>query len=158
MFDESTALKTRCARSLPSFVAADAKPSSSELLNRFERDRPGLAAFALATDASTITSIANDYDFSHVFAKQIHALGNPGDVSPAISTSGRSRNMVAALNAAHARGVSVDWLTGRDGGAAAGMPREADLAARVPAKSMARIQETHLTLIHCLCALIDREF
>jgi D-sedoheptulose 7-phosphate isomerase len=137
--------------------AADAQHFSSELLNRFELERPGLPAMALTTDSSTITSIANDYSFVEVFAKQVRALGQPADVLLAISTSGNSENIVRAINAAHERGLKVVALTGRDGGSIAGVLAGSDIEIRVPAERTARIQEVHLLIIHCLCDLIDAE-
>ncbi|MGD9600718.1 MAG: phosphoheptose isomerase [Gammaproteobacteria bacterium] len=138
--------------------AADAQHFSSEMLNRFERDREGFAAVALTTDASTITSIANDYDFTRVFAKQVSALGRSGDVLIAFTTSGVSPNVVSAIDAAHQREMRVVLFTGRDGGPAMRSLRATDVPLCVPAISTARIQEVHLTIIHCLCDLIDREF
>ncbi len=135
--------------------AGDAQHFSSEMLNRFERERPGLPAIALTTDASTITSIANDYQYADVFAKQIRALGQPGDVLLAISTSGNSHNIINALDAAHDKGMRVILLSGRDGGGAARSLADADIELRVPSESTARIQESHLTIIHCLCDLVD---
>jgi D-sedoheptulose 7-phosphate isomerase len=137
--------------------AADAQHFSSELLNRFELERPGLPAFALTTDSSTLTSIANDYAFVEVFAKQVRALGQPEDVLLAISTSGNSENVARAIRAAHERGLRVVALTGRDGGAIAGLLADGDIEIRVPAERTARIQEVHLLVIHCLCDLIDAE-
>jgi D-sedoheptulose 7-phosphate isomerase len=135
--------------------AGDAQHFSSELLNRFERERPGLPAIALTTDASTITSIANDYHFDEVFAKQIRALGQTGDILLAITTSGHSSNVIRAIEAAHDRGMTVIALTGRDGGEVANLMFDDDVELRVPASSTARIQEVHLLIIHCLCDLID---
>jgi D-sedoheptulose 7-phosphate isomerase len=135
--------------------AADAQHFSSELLNRFEKERPGLAAIALTTDSSTLTAIANDYDFEQVFSKQVRALGDAKDLLLAISTSGNSRNVVAAIQAAHECRMSVVALTGRDGGRIAGILREADTHICVPATSTARIQEVHLLTLHCLCDAID---
>lgn len=137
--------------------AADAQHFSSELLNRFELERPGLPAMALTTDSSTLTSIANDYAFVEVFAKQVRALGQPADVLLAISTSGNSENVVRAIRAAHERGLRVVALTGRDGGAIAGTLQAGDTEIRVPAERTCRIQEVHLLIIHCLCDLIDAE-
>ena len=137
--------------------AGDAQHFSSEMLNRFERERPGLPAFALTTDSSTVTSIANDYHYDEIFAKQITALGNPGDILLAISTSGNSNNVVCAIDAAHEREMLVIALTGRDGGEMARQIHEADVEIRVPSESTARIQEVHLLVIHCLCDLIDRQ-
>lgn len=136
--------------------AADAQHFSSELLNRFEMERPGLPAMALTTDSSTITSIANDYDYREIFSKQIRALGQAGDFLLAISTSGNSENVLAAIEAAHERGVCVVALTGRDGGAIADSMQDGDIEIRVPVTSTARIQEVHLLIIHCLCDLIDQ--
>lgn len=136
--------------------AADAQHFSSELLNRFEMERPGLPAVALTTDSSTLTSIANDYDYTDVFAKQTRALGQSGDVLLAISTSGNSANVSAAVRAAHERGMSVIALTGREGGDMAELMAEGDVEIRVPAQVTARIQEVHLLVIHCLCDLIDQ--
>lgn len=136
--------------------AGDAQHISSELLNRFERERPGLPAIALTTDSSTLTSIANDYDYSQVFSRQVYALGQAGDVLLAISTSGSSANVLAAIQAAHERGMRVIVLSGRDGGSIVSTLQEGDIELRVPAYSTARIQETHLLIIHCLCDLIDR--
>ncbi len=136
--------------------AGDAQHFSSEMLNRFERERPGLPAIALSTDTSTITSIANDYHYDEVFAKQVRALGQPGDILLAISTSGNSRNVVRAIDAAHDRGMLVVALTGRDGGVMATQMAEGDVELRVPSDITARIQEVHLLLIHCLCDLIDQ--
>jgi D-sedoheptulose 7-phosphate isomerase len=136
--------------------AGDAQHFSAELLNRFERERPGLAAVALSTDTSTLTSIANDYAYEQVFSKQVSALGRAGDVLLAISTSGNSPNVVAAIAAAHERGMKVVALTGRNGGRMAGALRPGDIEIRVPAERTARIQEVHLLVIHCLCDGIDQ--
>lgn len=136
--------------------AGDAQHFSSEMLNRFEMERPGLAAVALTTDSSTLTSIANDYDFSQIFSKQILALGKPGDVLLAISTSGSSANVCRAVEAAHRCNMQVVALSGRDGGILATLLQETDIEIRVPAHSTARTQEVHLLIIHCLCDLIDR--
>lgn len=136
--------------------AADAQHFSAELLNRFEMERPGLPAVALSTDTSTLTSIANDYSYREVFAKQVRALGQEGDVLLAISTSGNSPNVVAAIEAAHERGMRVVALTGRDGGAMAPMMRDGDVEIRVPASVTARVQEVHILVLHCLCDLIDQ--
>jgi D-sedoheptulose 7-phosphate isomerase len=118
-------------------------------------ERPGLAALALTTDTSTLTSIANDYDFEQVFSKQVRALGQAGDLLLAISTSGNSRNVVAALQAAHECQIGVIALTGRDGGRMAEMLLPSDIHICVPAQSTARIQEVHLLSLHCLCDAID---
>src|SRR5690554_1471789 len=137
--------------------AGDAQHFSSEMLNRFERERPSLPAIALTTDSSTITSIANDYSYEEVFSKQIRALGQAGDILLAISTSGNSANVVQAIHAAHDRNMHVVALTGRDGGAMTSLLLPDDVEIRVPARSTARIQEVHLLAIHCLCDLIDRQ-
>ncbi len=137
--------------------AGDAQHFSSEMLNRFERERPGLPAMALTTDTSTLTSIANDYSYEEVFAKQVRALGQQGDVLLAISTSGNSANVVRAISAAHERGMHVVALTGKEGGAMAQKMIGEDVEIRVPSDSTARTQEVHLLVIHCLCDLIDRQ-
>jgi D-sedoheptulose 7-phosphate isomerase len=136
--------------------AGDAQHFAAELLNRFEMERPGLAAMALSTDTSTLTSIANDYAYEQVFSKQVGALGRAGDVLLAISTSGNSANVVAATQAAHERGMRVIALTGRDGGRMATALHDGDMEIRVPAQRTARIQEVHLVVIHCLCDAIDQ--
>lgn len=135
--------------------AGDAQHFSAELLNRFEKERPGLPAIALTTDSSTLTAIANDYDYNEIFSKQVSALGNDRDVLLAISTSGNSPNVITAIKAAHERGMSVVALTGRDGGDIAGMLSDQDVEIRVPSERTARIQEVHLIVIHCLCDFID---
>lgn len=137
--------------------AADAQHFSAEMLNRFERERPGLPAIALTTDTSTITSIANDYSYQSIFAKQIRALGQAGDILLAISTSGNSANVLQATEAAQQQGMPVVALTGRDGGEMARMLTPRDIEIRVPAEVTTRIQETHLLIIHCLCDLIDHQ-
>lgn len=137
--------------------AADAQHFAAEMLNRFEMERPGLPAIALTTDSSTLTSIANDYEFVEVFSKQVRALGQPNDVLLAISTSGNSPNVVGAITAAHERGVRVVAMTGRDGGEIARRLAERDVELRVPVQSTARVQEVHLLVLHCLCDLIDRQ-
>jgi|SRR5690554_3148184 len=137
--------------------ASDAQHFSGELLNRFELERPGLPAIALTTDSSTLTSIANDYEFNEVFSKQVRALGHPDDVLLAISTSGNSENVLRAIHAAHERGMKVVALTGRDGGAIAEALHAEDVELRVPAQRTCRIQEVHILIIHCLCDLIDAE-
>jgi phosphoheptose isomerase len=136
--------------------AADAQHFSSELLNHYERERPGLPAIALTTDSSTLTSLANDYGYPEVFARQVHALGRPGDVLLAITTSGNSENILRAIAAAHARGMRVIALCGRDGGGVPPLLRDGDTEIRAPGASTARIQEVHLLAIHCLCDLIDK--
>lgn len=135
--------------------AGDSQHFSSELLNRFEMERPGLPAMALTTDSSTLTSIANDYSYEDIFAKQIRALGRQHDVLLAISTSGNSENVNRAIVAAHERAMKVVALSGRDGGRMTGLLGPDDVEIRVPAERTARIQEVHLVVIHCLCDLID---
>lgn len=135
--------------------AADAQHFSAELINRFEKERPGLAAIALTTDSSVLTSIGNDYDFNQIFSKQVRALGLPNDSLLAISTSGNSTNVVAAIKAAHERNMRVVALTGRDGGEMAAMLRPTDVLICIDAQSTARIQEVHLLALHCLCDVID---
>jgi len=137
--------------------AGDSQHFSSELLNRFERERPSLPAIALTTDSSTLTSIANDYSYNEVFSKQVRALGQAGDVLLAISTSGNSANVLAAIAAAHDREMAVVALTGRDGGSMASLLLPEDVEIRAPAKVTARIQEVHLLVIHCLCDFIDNQ-
>lgn len=136
--------------------AADSQHFAAELINRFEMERPGLPAVALTTDSSALTSIANDYSFQDIFAKQILALGQNNDVLLAISTSGNSENVIRAIDAAHERGVNVVALSGRDGGRMAQALTDSDVEIRVPAERTARIQEVHVVVIHCLCDLIDR--
>jgi D-sedoheptulose 7-phosphate isomerase len=135
--------------------AADSQHFAAELLNRFEKERPPLAAIALTTDTSTLTSIANDYRYEDVFAKQVQALGRSGDVLLAISTSGNSPNVIEAMRVAHARGITVVALTGRKGGKMAALLHPDDIHLCVPAERTARIQEVHLLTIHCLCDGID---
>ena len=136
--------------------AADAQHLAAELVGRFETERHELAAIALTTDTSILSAIANDYGFKMVFAKQVRALGQPGDVLLAISTSGNSPNVVEAIAAAHENDLRVVALTGRGGGAIGEMLRgDIDVHISVPAERTARIQETHLLAIHCLCDGID---
>ena len=135
--------------------AADSQHFAAEMLNRFEKERPPLAAIALTTDTSTLTSIANDYRYEDVFAKQVRALGKPGDVLLAISTSGNSPNVIEAIRAAQAHGIAVAALTGKQGGAIAALLGPHDIHLCVPAERTARIQEVHLLAIHCLCDAID---
>jgi phosphoheptose isomerase len=137
--------------------AADAQHFSSELLNRYQIERPGLPAMALTTDTSTLTSIANDYDYSIVFSKQVKALGQKGDILLAISTSGNSPSIINAIEAAHQKHCQVVALTGHDGGAMAKRLDAQDVEIRVPATVTARIQETHLLVIHCLCDIIEQQ-
>jgi D-sedoheptulose 7-phosphate isomerase len=182
MFAQSIATKQNAAQTLPSIVvkaaevmvnsllnegkilscgnggsAGDAQHFSSELLNRFERERPALPAMALTTDTSTLTSIANDYSYNEIFSKQIRGLGKPGDVLLAITTSGNSANIVQAIQAAHDRQMPVVMLTGKDGGHVAGLAAAGDVEIRVHSQSTARIQEVHLLIIHALCDLIDHQ-
>ena len=137
--------------------AADAQHFSAELVNRFEKERPGLPAFALTTDSSTLTAIANDYSYNQIFSKQIAALGQPGDVLLAISTSGNSANVLEAINASHEREMIIVALTGKDGGSIARLLKEQDIEIRIPSNRTARIQEVHLLVIHCLCDFIDTQ-
>jgi D-sedoheptulose 7-phosphate isomerase len=137
--------------------AAEALHFSSELLNRYDRDRPGLPAIALINDFSAITSIANDYQFDEVFAKPIRALGQAGDVLVIYTTSGNSANLLKAASAAHDRDMGIIALSGRDGGPLAPLLRESDLELRVPSDITARVQEMHLLMTHCLCDLIDSQ-
>ena len=138
--------------------AADAQHFSSELLGRFEAERRSLPAIALTTDTSTMTAVANDYGYDRVFARQVTSLGNAGDVLLAITTSGNSPNVLAAIEAAHERDLTVVALTGRDGGALARLIGARDIELRVPSERTIRIQETHLLIIHSLCDLIDQAF
>ena len=135
--------------------AADAQHFSAELLNRFEVERPPLAAVALTTDTSTLTSIANDYSYEQVFEKQVQALGRAGDVLFAISTSGNSGNVMAAMRAASGAGMRIVALTGRGGGAMGAALGQEDVHVCVPHTVTARIQEVHLVVLHCLCDGID---
>ena len=135
--------------------AADAQHFASAMVNRFEQERPGLAAIALTTDTSTLTSIANDYAFEQVFARQVKVLGQPGDILLAISTSGNSPSVLQAVTTAHARSMHVIALTGRSGGGLLEQIRDDDVFLCVPAESTARIQEVHLLTIHCLCDAVD---
>jgi D-sedoheptulose 7-phosphate isomerase len=135
--------------------AADAQHFAAELLNRFEMERPPLAAVALTTDSSTLTSIANDYRYEEVFSKQVLGLGRKGDVLLAISTSGNSPNVIEAIHAAHQRGVHIVALTGKNGGKMADLLKDGDVHLCVPADRTARIQEVHLVVLHCLCDGID---
>jgi D-sedoheptulose 7-phosphate isomerase len=137
--------------------AADAQHFAAEFVGRFERERPELGAIALSTDSSILTAIANDYHFDQIFSKQVRALGQPGDVLLAISTSGNSRNVLAAIEAAHERDLIVVALTGKGGGKIAQVLRETDVHICVPHDRTARIQEVHLLVLHCLCDGVDSQ-
>jgi D-sedoheptulose 7-phosphate isomerase len=179
-FDEGVELRQRMAQTLPAEIAragealaaalksgrkalacgnggsaADSQHFAAELVGRFERERPGLPAVALTVDSSALTAIANDYDWERVFAKQVEALGVAGDVLLAISTSGNSKNVIAAIRAAHAKGLKVIALTGRDGGEMGRMLREGDFHLNVAHPRTMRVQEVHLLVIHCLCEVVD---
>jgi len=135
--------------------AADAQHFSAEFVGRFERERPELAAIALTTDTSILTAVGNDYGFDAVFSRQVRALGQPGDVLLAITTSGNSSNILAAVEAAHARDMVVIGMTGRDGGKMGHMLRETDVHICVPHPRTARIQEVHILALHCICDGVD---
>jgi D-sedoheptulose 7-phosphate isomerase len=137
--------------------AADAQHFAAEFVGRFERERPELSAIALTTDSSILTAVGNDYGFDQIFAKQVRALGRRGDVLLAISTSGNSANVLAAVEAAHQGGLSIVALTGRDGGKLRAMQREQDVHICVPHESTARIQEVHILVVHCLCDCVDAQ-
>ena len=136
--------------------AGDAQHFAAELVGRFEREREELAAIALTTDSSILTAVANDYSFDQVFSKQVRGLGKSGDVLFAISTSGNSKNVIAAIEAAHAKGMSVVAMTGRDGGKIRHLMRANDVLLNVESPVTARIQEVHLLMLHCLCDAIDQ--
>ena len=135
--------------------AADAQHFAAELTGRFEKERMELAALALTTDTSALTAIGNDYGFEHIFSKQVRALGRPGDVLLGISTSGNSANVIEAVKAAHERDMRILAFTGRDGGKIAAMLNDSDILLNVPHPRTARIQETHILLVHALCDCID---
>ena len=135
--------------------AADAQHFAAELVNRFERERPPLAGLALTTDTSTLTSIANDYAYVQVFAKQVRALGRRGDVLLAISTSGNSANVIEAMRAAAELGIRIVALTGNGGGKMTALLGDEDVHICVPHKTTTRIQEVHLLSLHCLCDIVD---
>lgn len=137
--------------------AGDAQHFASEMVNRFERERPALPVIALTTDTLTLTSIANDYCYDEVFAKQIRALGQAGDLLVVYTSSGNSGNLIKAVNAAHDKNMRILALTGKDGGMLASMLDEFDIEIRVPSQSTARVQEVHLLITHCLCDLIDHQ-
>lgn len=136
-------------------ATADAQHFAARLVHRYERDRPGLAAVALTTDSSILTAIANERDYAEVFSRQVKALGMPGDVLLAISSSGNSRNILEAVRAAHDRDMHVVALTGQDGGELGGLIGAEDILISVPADTVPRIREVHLLAIHCLCDSID---
>lgn len=135
--------------------AADAQHFSAELIGRFDRERPGLAAIALTADTALLTALSNDYDYTQVFARQIQALGHAGDALIVISTSGQSRNILHAIEAAHERDLRVIAITGKGGGWIPEHLRDNDFHLCVPHKITARIQETHMLMLHCLCDAID---
>ena len=137
--------------------AADAQHFSAEFVGRFERERPELGAIALTTDSSILTAIANDYAYEQIFAKQVRALGQSGDVLLALSTSGNSANVIAAIEAAHARDMVVVALTGRGGGRMGNLLRETDVHICVPHERTARIQEVHILVLHCICDGVDAQ-
>ena len=179
-FEEGIELRRRMAESMPAEIAragtalaqalkagrkalacgnggsaADSQHFAAEIVGRFERERPGMPAVALTVDTSAITAIANDYDWNRVFAKQVEALGQAGDVLLAISTSGNSKNVMEAMKAAQDKGLVVIALTGRDGGAMAKMLRPQDFHLNVAHPRTMRVQEIHLLVIHCLCEVVD---
>ena len=133
--------------------AADAQHLAGELVSRFMFDRPGLPAFALTTDSSVMTAIANDYGYEHVFARQVEAVGTKGDVLIALSTSGRSPNILAALRTAREKGIATIGFTGRTGG---DMPSLCDIVCRVPADETPKIQEGHIVVGHIVCGVVER--
>lgn len=135
--------------------AADAQHFAAELLGRFERERAELAAIALTTDSSILTAIANDYHYDEIFSKQVRGLGKKGDILLAISTSGNSKNVIAAIHAAKKIGMHVIALTGNGGGKIAGLLEGSDIHLCAPSNRTARIQETHLVLLHGLCDGVD---
>jgi D-sedoheptulose 7-phosphate isomerase len=135
--------------------ASDAQHFAAEFIGRFERERPGLAAIALTTDCSILTAVGNDYSFTEIFSKQVQALGAPGDVLLAITTSGNSANVLAAVEAAHAKEMTVIALTGRAGGKMNELLIETDVHICVPHERTARIQEVHILALHCLCDAVD---
>jgi D-sedoheptulose 7-phosphate isomerase len=135
--------------------ASDAQHFAAEFIGRFERERPGLAAIALTTDSSVLTAVGNDYSFTDIFSKQVQALGAPGDVLLAITTSGNSANVLAAVEAAHAKEMTVVALTGRGGGKMNELLTETDVHICVPHDRTARVQEVHILALHCLCDAVD---
>ncbi len=137
--------------------AGDAMHFASEMLNRFEAERPSLPAISLVSDVNTLTAIANDYGYEHIFAKQLKALGQHGDILMAFSTSGNSANIIQAIHTAHQRDMRVIAMTGNEGGQIAAILMPGDIELCVPSKRTARIQESHLVMIHTLCDIIDRQ-
>ena len=137
--------------------ASQAQHFSSIMLNRYEMDRPSLPAITLTSDTSTLTAIANDFNYDLIFSKQIQALGQSEDILFAISTSGNSANLINAIDAAHDRGLHIIALTGRNGGETAARLKSDDIEIRIPSDSTPRIQEAQLLVIHCLCDLIDHQ-
>jgi len=135
--------------------ASDAQHFAAEFVGRYERERPGLAAIALTTDSSIITAISNDYDFSAIYSRQVRALGQAGDVLLAISTSGNSANVLAAIEAAHERDMVVIGLSGRGGGKMSRALRDTDVHICVPHERTARVQEVHILSLHCMCDAVD---
>ncbi len=135
--------------------AADAQHFAAEMTGRFEKERMELAAVALTTDTSALTAIGNDYGFEHIFSKQVRALGKAGDILVGISTSGNSGNVIEAVKAAHERDMRIIALTGRDGGKIAAILKDEDILLNVPHQRTARIQESHIVLIHALCDCVD---
>jgi len=135
--------------------ASDAQHFAAEFVGRFERERPGLAAISLSTDTSILTAIGNDYAFDAIYSKQVQALGAPGDVLLAITTSGNSANVLAAVEAARAKEMTVIALTGRQGGKMSAMLSETDVHICVPHERTARIQEVHILALHCICDAVD---
>ena len=124
-------------------------------MGRFERERAELAAIALTTDSSILTAVGNDYSFDEIFSKQVRALGKSGDILFAISTSGNSKNVIAAIDAAHLKSMHVVGMTGRNGGKIASLMQAGDVLLNVDAQVTTRIQEVHLLMLHCLCDAID---
>ena len=137
--------------------AGDAQHFAAEFVGRFERERPGLAAIALSTDTSIITAVGNDYAYDAIFSRQVRALGQPGDVLISITTSGNSSNVLAAIEAAHARDMVVIGLSGRNGGKMAKALRDTDVHICVPHERTARIQEVHILALHCICDAVDAQ-
>jgi D-sedoheptulose 7-phosphate isomerase len=135
--------------------ASDAQHFAAEFIGRFERERPGLAAISLTTDSSIITAVGNDYDFNAIFSKQVQALGQPGDILLAITTSGNSANVLAAVDAAQAKDMTIVALTGRGGGKMKSKLTDTDVHICVPHERTARIQEVHILALHCICDAVD---